>query len=216
MKTGVVSLALLALCAVAVPAMAQDIYNNGPTNGTSDAWLINFGHVVSDTFTVGSAGAQITGLSFAAWVFPGDIPSFVEVQITSDENGGTVYYDQKFVELTQSGCAANQYGFNVCVETLSLGTCCGSPPLDLSAGTYWLNLLNAQVETNDPLYWDENSGPSSASENSVGTIPSEAFTLLGMNGTTTTGTGTVPEPSSILLLASGALGLAGVWRRKLF
>ncbi|HUK73897.1 MAG TPA: PEP-CTERM sorting domain-containing protein, partial [Candidatus Bathyarchaeia archaeon] len=71
----------------------------------------------------------------------------------------------------------------------------------------------------DPIYWDENSGPSSASENSVGTIPSEAFTVLGgtsSSTTTTSTTGTVPEPSSILLFGSGILGLAGVLRRKLF
>jgi hypothetical protein len=35
-------------------------------------------------------------------------------------------------------------------------------------------------------------------------------------GTTTTGTGATPEPSSILLFGSGILGLAGVVRRKLF
>src|SRR5262249_271581 len=29
------------------------------------------------------------------------------------------------------------------------------------------------------LFWDENSGPSSAEQNSVGTIPSESFTLMG-------------------------------------
>jgi hypothetical protein len=53
----------------------------------------------------------------------------------------------------------------------------------------------------------------------VGTIPSESFTVLGTQSTTTTSTtttGTTPEPSSILLLGSGILGLAGVLRRKLF
>ena len=40
-------------------------------------------------------------------------------------------------------------------------------------------------------------------------LPSEAFTITG-------GTGTTPEPSSIMLFGSGILGLAGVLRRKLF
>ena len=101
----------------------------------------------------------------------------------------------------------NQYGFNVCIEEGSLSQ------VNLDAGTYWLNLDNAVVNTGDPIYWDENSGPSSASENSVGTIPSEAFTL---EGGFTTGSGSVPEPSSIMLFGSGILGLAGVLRRKLF
>ncbi len=190
-----------------VPASADDIYDNGPTNGTTNAWDINFGHIVSDSFTVGSAGATITGLSFSAWVFPGDVlDGGVEVSITSAEFGGTTFLDER-VNFTQSGCVANQYGFNVCTETSdsSFGT------VNLTGGTYWLNLQNAQAKTNEPIYWDENSGPSQASENSIGTIPSESFTLLGRSGT-----GTTPEPSSIMLFGSGLFGLAGVTRRKLF
>ena len=83
--------------------------------------------------------------------------------------------------------------------------------------TYWLNLQNAVISSGDPVFWDENSGkgctsngcPSSASESAVGTIPSEAFTI-------NPGSGTVPEPSSIMLFGSGILGLAGLLRRKLF
>jgi hypothetical protein len=55
----------------------------------------------------------------------------------------------------------------------------------------------------------------------VGTIPSESFTVLGSEGSTTTSTsttttGTVPEPSSIMLFGSGILGLVGMLRRRLF
>jgi hypothetical protein len=59
------------------------------------------------------------------------------------------------------------------------------------------------------VYWDQNSGPSSAYENTLGSIPSESFTLDGITG------GSTPEPSSIMLFGSGILGLAGVLRRKL-
>ena len=152
------------------------VYTNGPINGTTDAWTINFGFVVSDTFTVPSGGANLTALSFGAWLFPGDVLQSVEVSITDSEFGGTTYFDG-IVNFSQSDCIGNQYGFNVCTES-------GSFTLNnLAQGTYWVNLQNASVNTGDPVYWDENSGPSLASENSVGTIPSEAFTLLG--GTTT-------------------------------
>jgi len=169
------------------PGQGNDAYENGPINGTTDAWTINFGFVVSDTFTIGS-DATITGMSFGAWLFVGDTLISAEVSVTSLENGGTVYFDQT-LNFTQSGCVGNQYGYNVCTETSSNG----SFP-SLQAGTYWVNLQNAVVNTGDPIYWDENSGagchssgcPSEASENSIGTIPSESFTILGNNTCTPT------------------------------
>jgi hypothetical protein len=206
-KPLIISLSLLALCVIAVPAVAQTVYSNGSINGTTDAWTINFGFVVSDTFLVPTGGSTINGLAFGAWLFPGDVLQTAEVQITSAEFGGTTFADQT-VSFVQSNCSGNQYGHNVCTETGSFS------PLNLAAGTYWLNLDNAVVNFGDPIYWDENSGPSSASENSVGTIPSESFTVLG--GTSTTSSTSVPEPSGIMLLGSGILGVAGVLRRKLF
>jgi uncharacterized repeat protein (TIGR03803 family) len=177
------------------PLDANEIYDNGPINGTTDAWTINSGFVISDTFTVSSGGGTVNGLTFGAWLEPGDVLQTVEISITSSEFGGTSYTDQ-VINFTQSACSGNQYGFNVCTE--SSGNFTGP---NLVAGTYWVNLANAVVNNGDPIYWDENSGvgcqspgcPSEASENSVGTIPSEAFTILG--GTTTTTTTCVDQSS---------------------
>ena len=211
----IASLSLLALCLAVVPAVAQTVYSNGAINGNTDAWTVNFGFVVSDTFNVTNNGTTISGGSFGMWLFSGDTLTSAELSITSGENSGTSYFDQT-VNFTQGSCTANQYGYNVCQENTTF-----SGPT-LNAGTYWLNLQNASVPSGDPVYWDENSGPSQASENSIGSIPSEAFTVLGSSSTsttttTTTSTGTsVPEPSSIMLFGSGILGLAGVLRRKLF
>ncbi len=215
MKTRIASLSLLALCLTlaAVPAMAQTVYSNGPINGNTDAWTVNFGFIVSDTFNVTNNNTTITGGSFGMWLFSGDTLTSAELSITSGENSGTSYFDQT-VNFTQGACTANQYGYNVCQENTSF-----SGPT-LNAGSYWLNLQNASVPSGDPVYWDENSGPSTASENSIGSIPSEAFTVLGSSTTTSSSTSStttsVPEPSSIMLFGSGILGLAGVLRRKLF
>jgi hypothetical protein len=206
LKLRIATLTIMMFALVAIPSMAQNvIYDNGPIDGNTDAWTINFGFVVSDAFTLDSA-STVNGLTFGTWMFAGDVLQTADVSITSDEFGGTTFFSGT-VNFTQSGCVGNGFGFNVCTETGSFSG------VNLNAGTYWLNLQNAVVSNGDPVYWDENGGPSSASESSVGSIPSEAFSLIGHTGG---GGGTTPEPSSILLLSSGILGVAGVMRRKLF
>jgi hypothetical protein len=198
----VLGVAVISL-AFAIPASAGDIYTNGPINGQTDAWTINFGFVTSDSFIVSGGNGAVAGFSFGAWLFPGDTLNSVELSITSQELGGTTYFDQ-VISLTASNCFINQFGFNVCQET-SMFT---GP--NLADGNYWVNLGNAVVDNGDPVYWDENDGPSFASDNSVGSLPSESFTIIG-NGQTN---GTVPEPGSILLITSGAVGALGLLRRK--
>jgi hypothetical protein len=210
MKLRLASLCLLALCLtlVALPVTAQTVYSNGPTNGNTSVWDIFNPYIVSDTFNVSNNHTAITGADFAVWLFPGNTLLAAELSITSGENGGTTYFDQ-FVDFTQNDCVVNRDMLDVCQEHTSF-----SGPT-LNSGVYWLNVQNTDVEGSAPhAYWDENSGPSSASENEVGTIPSESFTLLGGSGSTTT-TGTVPEASSIVLFGSGFLGVVGLLRHKL-
>ena len=52
MKLYFASLSLLCLALAVIPASAQTLYDNGPVNGGVNAWTINFGYVVSDTFTL--------------------------------------------------------------------------------------------------------------------------------------------------------------------
>ena len=202
----------------ALPTTAQQtLYDNGPINGEVDSFTINFGFAVSDTFTISGSQSAVSGLSFGAWTFPGDVVESVEVTISTETLGGGTQFFDDTVALTQSGCFTNNFGFNVCTETGSFS------PVSLNSGTYWLTLQNAVVNTGDPTFWDQNDGvgcsspgcPSQGIESSVGSIPSEAFTVLG-GTTTTSSTGTTPEPATMLLLGSGAiLALARV-RRNLF
>jgi hypothetical protein len=198
----------------AFTASAQVLYENGPINGETDAWTISNGFVISDSFTIATGNSTLNGLSFGAWIMPGDVVESVGVLITSEPMSGTIYFNQQ-ISLTQSGCFSNQYGFNVCTETGSF-----SGPT-LGNGTYWLNLENAITDDGDPVYWDENSGidchsagcPSLACEgNCEESIPSEAFSVLG----TSSGTSTVPEPASLALVGGGFFVIVETLRRRFY
>ncbi len=213
MKLHIASLTVLVLALAAVPAMAQtDVYDNGPVNGQDLGWTINFGFSVSDSFTLGSF-AQVTGASFWAWLIPGDTLTSVEFQIGANAFGNELL-DQT-LNVTASNCFSNQFGYNVCDETATFN----GGGVALGAGTYWMTLSNASVPSGDPAYWDLNNGPSQAQENTIGTIPSESFTMWGGNTTSTTTTTSIacctPEPTSLMLFGSGILGLVAKLRLKL-
>ena len=217
----IASLTILCLALAAIPAFGQgQFYDNGPINGTTDAWTINFGFVVSDTFFTGNYNV-VTNVQLGVWEFPGDSLTTLSGSITDSENSpcpselclGTFITGGK--NLIDTYISTNQFGYNV--DTVN-GLI---PGIQVPEGvTLWLNIYNAGVASGNPVYWDENRGagcggnmcPSSASESSVGTIPSEAFTLYS---TLCCGP-PVPEPGSILLFGSGILGLVGLLRSKLF
>jgi PEP-CTERM motif len=193
-----------------LPGCGGGGYENGYINGTTDAWTINFGYIVSNTFT---GVANVMSFEIAVWEFPGDMMTSVDWSITTQENGGGT-----LGQGTASGnnvrdrfLSTNQYGYDIDVVSVS------GLNVNLNSNTtYWLNLQNASVPSGDPVFWDENSGvgckspgcPSKASESAIGTIPSEAFAINESLQPP------VPEPSSFLLFGSGVLGLAGVLRGK--
>jgi len=216
-------LLVVSIILAGISAQAQTLYNNGNPNGNTYAWTINFGWAVSDSFNISSyyGSSYVTGASFAMWTFPGDTLTSAELSITSLPFGGTTYFDQT-VSLTQGACSGNQYGFNVCLETTSLNFY----EVPLTNGTYWLTLQNASVSNGDPIYWDENFGPSRAKDSGVlpiAVMGSEAFTVLGTNSTCICGcsaqanceesvSSTAPEPGSLLLFSSGGIALFGLLR----
>jgi hypothetical protein len=62
----------LALCfAWTATASAQNLYSNGPINGTLNAWFID-SFQVSDSFVV-SAESNLSSFTFGDWVDPGDV-----------------------------------------------------------------------------------------------------------------------------------------------
>ena len=135
--------------------LGAEWYDNGPINGTTDAWTINFGYIVSDTFGLDRL-ANVTGFSFGVWEFPGDTMSSVDWSITGGENSGANFGSgtASGANLTDTFISTNQFGYDIdkiSVTGLNISMLTGG-------ATYWLNLQNAAVPSGDPVFWDENSG----------------------------------------------------------
>jgi hypothetical protein len=203
-------LAILCLLLAVAPAIADTLYSNGPYNGTTDAWTINFGFSVSDSFTAPS-GSQIQGLNIVYWdSSSSDVLTTVDMALGSTSFGGA---PQTLTGVTNTFLGTNQYGYNLFEATYNFATIHWS-------GAGYMTLSNACTASgcsiSTPIYWDENSGPSTAYENTLGSIPSESFTLTAICGGGGPDCGPpVPEPSSIMLFGSGILGVVGILRRKL-
>ena len=208
---------LLASVFAVTPTSAQNgsiLYSNGlPCQGyCHDAWQINQGLAVSDTFFV-NGDARVTGFDFYAWEFPGDKVLRVQWAITSAEFGGTVYGSGTALARSDVVLGLNEYGFDVDRVTVS------GLHVDVPPGTSWITLQNAFDEQHFPVYWDEDSGigclsagcPSMASENQVGTIPSESFAIHGvyLSGGDQPSSG--PEPTAAVW-GSVLAGLAALRR----
>jgi hypothetical protein len=202
-------LTILCLMLAATPAMADTLYSNGPYNGTTDAWTINFGFSVSDSFPCcnGAWGFSVEDLHFVYWdASASDLLTTVDMQLGFSSFGGTT---QTLSGVTNTFLGTNQYGYFLYEAGYSFNN------IDVLPGTDYVTLSNACSTSGcsrvNPIYWDENGGPSTAYENTIGSIPSEAFTLTGERICC----GPTPEPSSVMLFGSGILGLAGVLRFKL-
>src|SRR5271165_312157 len=111
MKMHIAALTILCLALAAIPASAQVLYDNGPINGTVDAWTINFGFVVSDTFTLLN-NSTVSGFQFGVWEFPGDMMLSVGWTITSGENGGS-YYGSGTSLTKDQFISTNTYGYDI-------------------------------------------------------------------------------------------------------
>ncbi len=175
MKKTLASLSLLiALFLTCAPAFASSgtvVYNNGLPTG-NDAWTINFGFTVADSFTLTST-ANVNHIDFWVDLFPGDILTSVNYTIFTLGPGGKGTFILKTgvaIPVLESSC--NLIPCEDYEEGISFTS------IKLPAGTYWLKLSNATTNNGNPVFWAESGGPSSAFENSVGTIPSEAFDVV--------------------------------------
>lgn len=220
MRTLIRSLSFIvpvALCAIAFSAKADTtLYSdNGAVPGAA-AWSISNGHQVENSFTL-SSSSTLTSVLFGNVLYLGDSAATVDWAIVGSEGSqtpvcaacsGTASLTSM---LDYSGPYTSTYD-----QTFAV------PDLDLNAGTYWLELQNEVVTGGVDGYWAMSGGPSmvwtsadgdqSGSNcefsNGPGTC-SAAFFIYGNVDAAAT-----PEPSSIALLGTGVLGVAGMLRTR--
>ena len=207
---------LLACLVVSSQVFAGVIFNDGATDGFDNAFFIDgpnpgpFSQSISNGFVATGSG-NAAALDFGIWVPSGTTPTTVTWWLGTSAFAGDI---GSGTQATTNITFLNSNGFGYDVYEVHLTGLSGS----LSAGNmYWLTLGNA----NDSLgtqfdAWDlpnGGAGGPAICNFAVGGVNfgdcgagGEAFTLF--SGTTT------PEPSSMILFASGLLGLAGMMRRK--
>ncbi len=207
------------LFAVSMPGNAYLIDNGVPDIGTSYVSDFDAGQQVADNFTL-TQDANLTQIewwgiylynnspatdSFTVRIFadngsgaPQITPTNLAGTLTRSGTGQTITVPVFFTSVT-----ADIYHY-----TLDLGTA-----LNLTAGDYWLSIVNdTATDTNDNWYWltsNANSGnarsrPDDGTPWNTGLGNEMAFRI---SGTTVSPTppGTVPEPAALSLLGLGLL-----------
>lgn len=181
------------------PAMAGVVYTNGAPNDANSSLNISGAFSVSDSFTLSGAAtltAVDVGLVVSATSTPTQLTwAFGTTAFGNDIASGTAM-------LTDNTALAL---FNNNLDELFLSTFTIDVPIT-SSGTFWLTFSDGQA-TSEDLYWNISNGSSMAMDSSFGATDSEAFTLDGTTSAT-------PEPGSLLLLATGLIGLAILVQRK--
>ena len=200
------------LCVViAVPAFGV-IYEDGPTDGTTNAFYIDgpgpgpFSQTISDGFFPQHDGNALV-LQMVMWVPTGSVPvagvwSLGTSPFGSDLGGGSGVTGETYL-------FTNGFGYDVFDVTFSMG----GLPMSRS-NFYWLTMSNANDSSGGQMdAWDMNGGPAicqfAQAGNDLGDCGAggESFTI-------NPGGSPTPEPNSLLMLGSGVLSFGALLRRR--
>lgn len=189
-STVITAAALAISLGIVGAAHASTLYDNGALNGLVGAYTVTSPYAVTDSFTLASPSA-LSSVSVGLWVVTGDAPATVDWAIGSTA-GASDLGSGSGISLSNTFLATHAFVYPYSYDDYS-----SSFPVSatLPAGTYWLTLQNGTTTDAGNLFWDKNSGPSSAFDSSLGVIPSEPFQIYGTE---------VPEPASLGMLGIGA------------
>ncbi len=208
-------LSLAALFGVFSPsAFATVIFDDGPTDGTSNAFFIDgpgagpFAQTISDGFVATGSGTA-GRLDFGVWVPTGTTPTQVSWWLGTAVFAGDVGTGS--AALTASDytlLSSNGFGYDVYEVSL---TSMSSGYMTMG-NTYYLTLGDGNDSSGSQFVaWDVNVGPATCSF-AVGGAPVGDCGAGGGNAFTLSAAA-VPEPTTYALLALG-LGVVGVAARR--
>ena len=122
---------------IATTANAGVVYDNGPINGSINAWTINNVYSVANQFTL-TATTDVTSVSFGTWNYPGDTLTNVNWAIVDSPSLTATTYANGVQTSVAGSYAGSGWGhFDLNLNTFSTGN------IELGAGSYWLLLSNA-------------------------------------------------------------------------
>lgn len=165
-------------------------YTTGPINGTLWAWPINYGSMVSESFTTTTSATNL--ITVGLWI-PNCLPvtdcqyPVVDLSIGTSSFGSDVANITGLASISEivhntvgpvgicwpNGCTVYAVTYSLESTTLNPFT------------VYWITLQNASLPTQSPVYWDQNNNvgcagfgcPSAAQSDFVGSIPAESLTV---------------------------------------
>lgn len=203
MKYGI--FALLAFAA-SFSVSAGVLYDNGPVNGTHNAYSVDDTRIYfSNSFTL-SETATVSGIALGTWTNGNGLPQSLHWTISAKPLGqdlvaeGDAALSNEF--LRPAGGGFNN--FDVFLSSFNV------PSTTINAGKYWLSFTNfKQSRPNYFMGWDINFGPSEVSPTNYGPYSgaSNSFQIMGVSA--------VPEPSTYFLMLFGlALLISRVNNKK--
>ena len=219
---------LLLIAAASGAAFADTLYSDAPAYTAYAADNVSSTYSAFDPFLLGS-DSTVTGFTLRLWVDPGSNPtlsfSYAISPATSSGTASSPVVSGTVTNPTlQFFRAVN--GADVYDVTAAIN------PVDLQAGRYFLELYNGSTmfpgdSTSYPFAWDittqnsdlgnaygYNTGPSYFRYVVTNNLSFGTYTMsvLGTTGSPTNPAST-PEPTSIAMIGSGLLALAGAMKK---